>query len=146
MIGLTKNGKTIKKEASVHMTLWTPPSDEEGMRFSIIFEFDDANAIKMYNKYLTEIVTPKIPKNGKVIIHGYTDITGSEVNNQRLSSDRANEVVSIMEKSLANAGRTDVTFKVYAFGENQEYAPFENDSPEERAYNRTVIIDIIPAK
>jgi outer membrane protein OmpA-like peptidoglycan-associated protein len=146
MIGLTKNGRTIRKETSMHMNLWTPPSDEEGMRFSIIFEFNDSKAIQLYEKYLTEVVTPKIPINGKVIIHGHTDIIGSEVNNQKLSSARANEAESIIERSLANAGRTDVKFEVYAFGENQELSPFENKFPEERAYNRTVIIDIIPGQ
>jgi outer membrane protein OmpA-like peptidoglycan-associated protein len=146
MIGLAKNGKTIRKEVPVHMNLWAPPKDEEGMRFSIIFEFDDSRAIKIYEKYLTEIVTPKIPKNGKVIIHGHTDITGDENHNQKLSSSRANEALTIIKNSLANAGRTDVKFEVYAFGENQDLAPFENNSPEGRAYNRTVIIDIIPGK
>jgi hypothetical protein len=38
----------------------------------------------------------------------------------------------------------DVTFETYEFGEDLSYAPFENDSPEERFYNRTVIIDIVP--
>jgi len=146
MIGLAKNGNTIKKEASVHIKLWTPPTDEEGMRFSIIFEFDDSRAIQIYEKYLTEIVTPKIPINGKVIIHGHTDITGDETHNQKLSSSRANEALTIIKNSLTNVGRTDVKFEVYAFGENQDLSPFENDSPEERAYNRTVIIDIIPGK
>ena len=144
MIGLSKSGQPIRKDASVHMTLWTPPTDEEGMRFSIIFEFDDSRAISIYDKYLTEIVASKIPRNGKVIIHGHTDITGSEVNNLRLSNDRANEVRSILENSLTKAGRTDVKFEVKAFGENQDLAPFENRSPEERAYNRTVILDIVP--
>jgi hypothetical protein len=38
----------------------------------------------------------------------------------------------------------DVTFETYEFGEDLTYAPLENDSPEERFYNRTVIIDIVP--
>ncbi len=32
------------------------------------------------------------------------------------------------------------------YGEDIANAPFENNLPEERFYNRTVIIDIIPAK
>jgi len=146
MIGLTKNGKTIRKEAPIHLTLWTPPTDEEGMRLSVIFEFNDSKSIMIYEKYLTEIVTPKIPINGTVIIHGHTDIIGSEVNNQKLSLARTDDVRKIIENSLAKTGRTDVKFEVYAFGENVDLSPFENKFPEERAYNRTVIIDIIPAK
>lgn len=146
MTGITKSGKTVKQEVPMHLTLWTPPTDEEGMRFSVIYEFDESKSIDIYEKYLTEVVTPKIPKNGKVIIHGHTDIIGSEVNNQKLSLARSNDVRTILEKSLATQNRNDVNFEVYAFGENQETCPFENSSPEERAYNRTVIIDIIPAK
>jgi hypothetical protein len=39
-----------------------------------------------------------------------------------------------------------VKFEVYGFGEDKTAAPFENKFPEERFYNRTVVIDIIPKK
>jgi outer membrane protein OmpA-like peptidoglycan-associated protein len=146
MIGQTKSGKTIKKEASVHMVLWTPSQREEGMRYSVIFEFNDSQAIPLYQKYLTEIVTPKIPVNGTVIIHGHTDIIGDEANNMELSLARAKEVEGVLENALTKAGRSDVKFEVYGFGEDQSMAPFANGTPEERFYNRSVIIDIIPAK
>jgi len=146
MVGKTKSGKTVKKEVPVHMVLWTPPESEQGMRFSVIFEFNDSRAITTYQKYLTEIVTPKIPQNGTVIIHGHTDLIGEEANNQELSLARANEVSGIIKSALSKAGRTDVKFEVYGFGENDALSPFENKYPEERFYNRTGIIDIIPAK
>jgi outer membrane protein OmpA-like peptidoglycan-associated protein len=146
MIGQTKSGKTVKQEAPVHMVLWTPPENEEGMRYSVIFEFNESNAIALYEKYLTEVVTPKIPKNGTVIIHGHTDIIGDVAHNQELSLARATEVSNIIKSALSKAGRDDVKFEVYGFGEDQSLAPFENKYPEERFYNRTVIIDIIPAK
>jgi hypothetical protein len=38
-----------------------------------------------------------------------------------------------------------VKYVVNGFGEEQNSAPFENKYPEERSYNRTVIIDIVPA-
>jgi outer membrane protein OmpA-like peptidoglycan-associated protein len=146
MIGQTKSGKTVNKEAYMHMVLWTPSQREEGMRYSVIFEFNDSKAISLYEKYLTEIVTPKIPVGGTVIIHGHTDIIGDEAHNLELSLDRANEVRGILENALTKAGRTDVKFEVYGFGEDLDLAPFGNKFPEERFYNRTVIIDIIPAK
>jgi hypothetical protein len=49
-----------------------------------------------------------------------------------------------MEASLVKAGRTDVTFEVTGYGEDEKTSPFENKFAEERFYNRTVIIDIIP--
>ena len=52
----------------------------------------------------------------------------------------------IIERALAKAGKKGVRFDTYGFGEDTRMAPFENNLPEERFYNRTVIIDIIPAK
>jgi outer membrane protein OmpA-like peptidoglycan-associated protein len=144
MVGTTKAGKKVSKDTTVHMVLWTPTKDEEGTRFSVIYEFNDSKAIAMYGTYLAEVVTPKIPKNGTVIIHGYTDIIGDEAYNQKLSLARANDVKGILESSLAKAGRNDVKFEVYGFGEDESLVPFENKYPEQRFYNRTVVIDIIP--
>jgi outer membrane protein OmpA-like peptidoglycan-associated protein len=146
MIGQTKSRKVVRKETSVHMVLWKPDTNEQGMRFSVIYEFNESTAIRIYEKYLSEIVAPKIPVNGKVIIHGYTDVIGDESNNLDLSVARANDVKSILQASLSKAGRTDVKFEVYGFGEDEKLSPFENKFPEERFYNRTVVIDIIPQK
>jgi outer membrane protein OmpA-like peptidoglycan-associated protein len=146
MVGKLKNGKTIEKETPVHMVLWTPPVDEQGMRFSVVYEFNESDVITLYEKYLTEIVTPKIPNGSLVIIHGHTDIIGSDEVNNSLSSDRANDVKSILEKSLAKAGKNNVAFDVKGYGEDDILSPFDNKLPEERFYNRTVIIDIIPKK
>lgn len=146
MIGQAKNGTTVKKDTTVHMKLWAPPVMEEGMRYSIIYEFDESKAISIYEKYLAEIVTPKIPIGASVRIHGYTDIIGDKANNQRLSLARANDVKDIIEKSLTKLGRSDVKFEVYGFGEDQKLSQFDNALPEERFYNRTVIIDITPKK
>ena len=146
MVGQTKSGKTVKKDTTVNMVLWTPKISEEVMRFSVIYEFNESKAIAMYEKYLTDIVVPKIPAGGRVIIHGYTDVIGDEDYNQKLSLARANDVRTIMENALLKANRSDVKFDVYGFGEDQNLSPFENKFPEERFYNRTVIIDIIPGK
>lgn len=144
MIGITKTDALSVKEAPVHVKLWTPGKVEEGTRYSIIYEFDDSTATRIYEKYLTEIITPKIPIGGTVAIKGYTDIIGGEAHNQALSLARANDVKTILQNSLSRAGRKDVTFQVNGFGEEENTAPFENKTPEERFYNRTVIIDVIP--
>jgi outer membrane protein OmpA-like peptidoglycan-associated protein len=144
MIGLAKNGKTVKKESTAHIVLWTPPVNEQGLRYSVIFEFNDSKTIAVYRNYLEKVVAPKIPLGGTVIIHGHTDIIGSEINNQKLSLARANEVKNILKNSLSKAGREDVKFEVMGFGEDTSNAPFDNKLPEERFYNRTVIIDILP--
>ena len=145
MIGQTKSGKIVEKVTPVHVTLWTPAKMEEGTRYSIIYEFNTSKAITMYEKYLTEVVTPKIPVGATVSIKGHTDIIGEEVYNQGLSLARANDAKNIIANALAKAGRTDVKLDVSGYGENENNSPFENNTPEERFYNRTVIIDIIPA-
>lgn len=146
MVGITKNGMTVKKEVPVVMKLWTPSEAEQGLRYSLIFEFDKSDVISTYNSYLTDVVAPGIPRNGSVVIHGYTDIIGTDESNLALAWDRANEVRRILENALKTNGRSDVRFEVYGFGEDQALSPFANDTPEERFYNRTVVIDIIPAK
>jgi hypothetical protein len=50
----------------------------------------------------------------------------------------------IIERVLLKAGKKGVKFETYGFGEDESMAPFENNYPEKRFYNRTVIIDIIP--
>ncbi len=146
MTGQTKSGTVVKKDTMVQIALWTPTANEEGMRFSVLFEYDDSKSISIYEKYLSEVVTPKIPINGKVIIHGHTDVIGNDVYNVKLSKERANDVRKIMESALSKAGRNDVKFDVFGFGEDENVSPFENELPEQRFYNRTVIIDIVPSK
>ena len=143
MTGTTKSGKIISEESTLHLTPYVAPIVQESIRFSVIYEFNESKSIAIYDKYLTDVVAPKIPKNATVVITGHTDIIGEMDYNKNLSLARANDVKNILEKSLAAAGRTDVTFKIRGEGEDEKLAPLENKYPEERFYNRTVIIDII---
>lgn len=145
MIGTTFSGDTVRQTDWANMTLWTPPQDEMGMRYSVIYEFNDSTANNIYEKYLHTVVVPKIPKGGLVIIHGHTDTIGDAAYNQTLSTARANDVKNILEDGLNDAQRKDATFVVHGMGEDAGASPFGNQLPEERAYNRTVIIDIIPS-
>ncbi len=146
MVGLTKDGRTIRREAPVHMVQWKPSVYKNGMRYSILYEFNESKSNSMYEQYIAEIVTPKIPQGAKVLVRGYTDIIGDEAYNHELSHARANDVKTILEASLAKAGRTDVTIEAKGYGEDEKLSLFENKYPEERAYNRTVVIDIMPMK
>jgi outer membrane protein OmpA-like peptidoglycan-associated protein len=146
IIGKTNSGNTLTKDTTVRMRLWKSSVNEEGIRYSVIFEINSAEGNAIYEKYLTEIVTPKIPKNATVVIHGYTDIIGDENYNIKLSLARANGVKNIIENALIKSGRKDVKLEVYGFGEDETLSQFDNNFPEERFYNRTVIIDILPVK
>jgi outer membrane protein OmpA-like peptidoglycan-associated protein len=145
MLGETKSSHSIKKESSVSL-MKTEDPQQEGLRYSILFDFDKSKTIDTYKKFLTDVVTPLIPANGIVIIHGHTDIIGEELYNHNLSQERARSAQQIIEHALLNAGKKGVRFETFGFGKDVAMAPFENNLPEERFYNRTVIIDIIPVK
>jgi outer membrane protein OmpA-like peptidoglycan-associated protein len=68
-----------------------PAKTEEGLRYSIIYEFNQSKAIAIYEKYLTDVITQN-PCWTTVIIHGHTDAIGEETYNQNLSLARANDV------------------------------------------------------
>jgi outer membrane protein OmpA-like peptidoglycan-associated protein len=143
MLGQTKLGKSARKDGSFQL-IRREVSVKEAVRFSILFEFDKSRTIASYEKFLTEVVTPLIPDNGKVIIHGHTDIVGEEDYNDNLSRERVEDARGIIERAISSSGKRGITFETFGFGENLQYAPFDNRFPEERFYNRTVIIDIVP--
>jgi outer membrane protein OmpA-like peptidoglycan-associated protein len=60
-----------------------------------------------------------------------------------LSKERADDAQKILQRELTKAGKTGVTFKTNGYGITDP--SFSNNLPEERFYNRTVVIDIIPS-
>ena len=146
MIGKTLTGQTIKTDTNIHISRWVTPKIEEVTRYSILYEFNDSKAITLYEKYLTDIIVPKIPFGSFVKINGFTDIIGDEAYNKDLSLARSKDVKNIIEAALLKIGRNDIKIEIAGNGENLQLSPFENNSPEERSYNRTVIIDIITRK
>lgn len=145
LTGETTDGKIIKKESDIRLVRNEEPK-EEALRFSILFDFDQSNTVANYERFLKEDVAPHIANNGTVIIHGHTDIVGGTKYNMELSERRAEDVRQILKKAVDAAGKTGVRFEVLSFGMDEKNAPFENNSPEERFYNRTVIIDIVQPK
>lgn len=145
MVAETKNGLPIRKESTVQLIRQNEVLKKE-LRYSILFDFDKENSIASYDKFLTDVVSPLISSGSKVIIHGYTDIIGEDDHNYKLSQNRAQQTQKVIERALANSGTGNVTFETSGFGEDQNRSPFNNSLPEERFYNRTVIIDIIPVK
>jgi outer membrane protein OmpA-like peptidoglycan-associated protein len=142
--GISKSGQSLRKEETVRLVRSDEPESGLSLRFSILFEFDQSRTVATYDRFLSGVVAPLIPANGSVIIHGHTDIVGEESHNLKLSKDRAQETMNILQRELAKAGKRNVKFDTYGFGEDVRRAPFDNRLPEERFYNRTVIIDIVP--
>lgn len=145
MNGQAKDGRTITKQSSVSLRK-SDDMKQAGLRYSILFDFDQSKTKDVYEKFLTDVVAPLIDDNATVIIHGHTDNIGEEPYNLNLSNERAREAQTILSRALINSGKRGVKFESYGFGEDRNMAPFENNLPEEHFYNRTVIIDIIPNK
>ena len=143
MSGYTNEGALVTKESKMDLVRSPELRDEESLRYSILFDFDKSKTVATYDKFLTEVVAPRIYNNNKVNIHGHTDIIGSEEYNLKLSEQRALETQRILTKAVTAAGTTGVVFESLAFGMDADTAPFDNKLPEQRFYNRTVIIDII---
>lgn len=144
VVGETQNGRTAKESVKADVVLWVTPVVEHGKRYSVLYEFDNSKAAAAYEKYLMDIVVPTIPAGATVRIQGYSDTIGDISYNQQLSEARAADVRAIIEKGLSQADRTDVKFEIRSHGGVIPQSQFGNTLPEERFYNRTVLIDIKP--
>lgn len=145
MFGETPSGHYILKQDSVSLVK-LDSSNQIGLRYSILFDFDKSKTIDSYKKFLIEQVVPLISDNAKVIIHGHTDTIGDINHNLVLSRERAKSTQEILQRAINNSEKKGVTFVTSGYGADSSMAPFENDLPEQRFYNRTVIIDIVPKK
>ena len=78
--------------------------------------------------------------NSIVDVYGYTDSTGSDSFNQRLSEQRAQAVASY----LISQGVASSRIRSQGFGENPQYFKGDNATEYGRALNRRVEIKIVP--
>jgi outer membrane protein OmpA-like peptidoglycan-associated protein len=145
MTGETNSGQIVKRNSTLTLSKAVEmDAKQDGLRYSILFDFDKSKTISEYHDFLVNVVAPLVPNNATIVIHGHTDIIGDEQYNLNLSPQRAKDAQQIIETALSNEGKTGVKFESTGFGKDEVNSPFENKLPEERFYNRTVIIDIIP--
>ncbi|GMM91739.1 OmpA family protein [Qipengyuania sp. MTN3-11] len=78
--------------------------------------------------------------NSLIDVYGYTDSTGSDDFNQRLSEQRAQAVANY----LTSRGVASSRIRWQGFGENPAYFVGDNATAQGRALNRRVEIKIIP--
>ena len=94
--------------------------------------------VKIFNKLFMFLLLAPGYRQNKVL--------GGMLNVAYDNRERAVGAQQIIERALSNAGKKGISFETYGFGKETAMSPFENNSPEERFYSRTVIIDIISAK
>lgn len=106
--------------------------DTQIERFGLIlFDFNDV-AIKGDNAKLIEYIRSRIKPGTKVRVIGATDLMGSAVYNLDLSVRRAREVARLLNVPDS---------MIQGIGEDRPLFP--NVLPEGRAYNRTVVIELV---
>lgn len=97
----------------------------------ILFDFDSYNITRQQAK-IVDFISNRLADNSIVEITGYTDKTGDEAYNIRLSENRA--------KILSNSLKHNNTI---IKGSGNKPLLFDNSLPEGRFYCRTVIIRVI---
>lgn len=104
-------------------------ADKEIDRYSLIlFDFDKAD-INKNNQRIVDLIKGRIKENSAISIAGYTDRTGEEDYNLKLSGQRADNTL----KSLTHSNTTSK-------GMGEAVLLYNNDIPEGRFYCRTVNI------
>lgn len=141
----TDKGRIIQEESTLRLVHDNVVEQTE-LRFSVLFDFDKSETVASYEKFLNETVAPQIMDYSTVIIHGHTDVIGDATYNMTLSQERAKDAQDILQSALTKLVKKGVKFQSSGYGDKTDFAPFGNKLPEERFYNRTVIIDIVLAK
>jgi outer membrane protein OmpA-like peptidoglycan-associated protein len=97
----------------------------------ILFDFNDVT-VSATNASLLALIRSRIKPSTQVRIIGTTDVLGSSEYNADLSLRRAREVARQLQVPSPI---------IVGMGESE--ARFDNGVPEGRAYNRTVIIELV---
>lgn len=143
---LWKDGKeTTSGEEDFRLVRSDEEEEESGTRYSILFEFDESKTVETYRDFLVKTVAPAIPDGASVIIHGHTDVSGEPDYNAKLAQRRCDAAREILQAELTRLNRK-ATFDSYGFGEDERRSPFNNTLPEQRYYNRTVVIEVVPGR
>jgi outer membrane protein OmpA-like peptidoglycan-associated protein len=103
-------------------------------RYNVIFFDFDKPRISRFNEYVIPFVQQKMRTNSSVSITGYTDRLGPENHNLELSKQRADAITDAIKKRI-------IPEKIDCQGVGETLI-YNNDIPEGRFYNRTVIIEI----
>lgn len=107
------------------------------LKNDILFDIGSAELSPNSIQTLTDLnkVLKKYPKN-RIVVQGYTDSTGSDELNQKLSTQRAQAVYNY----LVGTGLKTLSISYVGYGKSNPIA--SNDTEEGRAKNRRVVLAI----
>ncbi|MFA7325856.1 MAG: OmpA family protein [Candidatus Kapaibacterium sp.] len=138
------DGTKIKDETEFSLTKEMDNS-KIGERYTILFNYGQADAIKIADKDLRTKVAPKVDDEELLIISGHTDPIGSTEVNAGISAKRADEAKDIFVSEFGSSSDKVDNIISYGYGESNSASTYDNSLPEGRMYNRNVTIDIIPS-
>ncbi|MCG6917122.1 MAG: OmpA family protein [Deltaproteobacteria bacterium] len=121
-----------------------PQADEDSSlrNYSPIINFDYRTSKitpEAYKKLDKLAALAKLSPSYGIVIRGYTDDVGTSRFNERLSRSRAR----IVKRYLVEKGISPERIETIGMGESDPLVP--NDTPEGRASNRRVEIELVPA-
>lgn len=101
------------------------------------FEYNKQRMLSAQSSIIQRYITPMLPVNARVNIYGYTDRKGPAELNLKLAQERVNETQT--------AFHTVQLLSTLAIGEGSDVltAPFADNTPEGRLYNRTVEVRVL---
>lgn len=140
-----EDGEIITKTKEFRLVRKPIDNSKIMYRYQILFDYAQADAVRTYESFLRQDLAPRIDKNANIYVIGYTDNIGSDAGNLKLSKDRSKEARTILSDQLRKLGNRSPVSAV-GYGEDDSQALFRNTLPEGRFFNRSVIIETIPAE
>lgn len=126
--------------ATIRKTYQSARRDASGAaidRFRLTqFQYDAGEPLEAQKSLIERYILPSVRPSSSIELLGFTDRKGPADANQRLSEQRAGMLARLLRD------RASVTLRAYGEGSTNVSAPFPNDTPEGRLYNRTVEVII----
>lgn len=129
--------KQAKELAAIAEVVKSDNGIQVFLKNDILFDIGSSELSAASMQTLTDLnrVLKKYPKN-RIVVQGYTDSTGSDEFNKKLSAQRAQSVYNF----LVGSGLKTLSITYVGFGKANPIA--SNDTEEGRAKNRRVVLSI----
>lgn len=132
----------VKTSETIDFKLNKETELKNATRYLMLFDYNQSDAIKVYEQRIRNEIVPGIADGDKVIVHGHTDIIGTKEGNRILSQERSDAAKAIIVDQLSKEKRSTYVQSI-GIGQDKMQYTFDNKFPEGRMYNRNIFIEII---
>ncbi len=127
-------GIPVRYTVSSKLLDGTVVSDTIVERYMLLFFDFDKPTISKFNENTMSIIRSRIKTNSAVAVKGFTDRMGPEQHNMSLSTQRAETVFNSIRERIIPEKMTKAGLGAKLI--------YDNELPEGRMYNRTVVVEI----